>query len=800
MASGSPNCGCGGDDGAQPTRTGPTLAVPPSMRSPFGLEAVIAGLAGTNNATERLVVADARLAAIAAQRGRPVVPAPRPDANPGTPQLTRRPDLSSRFALRPIPVAKPAALSLPAATTESAAGVNSLMQVSTVQPAKTRTPPQPLPLPASPERRGLEALVAAFANVRAPRPQPVSAEKLAASLGVGGVVAATARPGGAAPVLSPGAVWRAGMQGRGIQPEELVGMLSQSLDGRRMALPTEKVTILDVRTAAEFAAGHVEGAINAPNGIDASMLARLAGMKGKIVVYCETGRRSAVAMGQLVAAGFRDVVNAGGVAAAAAMARGLTDPDARGTIDGSVDKGSSGHSTPSARCEGTGALKTAKPRCTPAGIGGNCPGARPRNEGTITRPFETLDFDVLSVGLDHAARDRRQRRVALSPADLRRPIPVIATSRHWLPVFGGAETTIRSFPESEILQTSRAGEVVRTRPAATPEAFGFRVGDVLRYLAGTWSERCNRDGVWNSPQCNIPALQRIDNNGAAVDITYDYDLPFDKVLQLSVHVGVSSRGHDSLFEMKRPHYQAVFASVGYTSVNGWGFMDVPGGLARFAGGGGAYPSLNGLVGPSLSEGGAFASVGTGLMQIVPPRQADLHPCHAYYQPDDGRDIPACIPDWEGGPCIDPEIRLALREAARDERNFSNAMRRRLSNTCRRMRFEIEIWAEPAPIHMNRPCDASGRRPLALYLYRITAVFAGPRGEQYFVTYRDDVERKAQLGLAPEVRGSPICSPLWSLGVFLGVFGLPMASGRQLSARFECIEARLACRLGRCADA
>lgn len=63
--------------------------------------------------------------------------------------------------------------------------------------------------------------------------------------------------------------------------------------------------ILDVRTPAEFAAGHVPGAINIPHDQLPTRVAELDSMRDRqIVVYCRTGRRSNTALHTLHAAGF----------------------------------------------------------------------------------------------------------------------------------------------------------------------------------------------------------------------------------------------------------------------------------------------------------------------------------------------------------------------------------------------------------------------------------------------------------------------------------------------------------------
>lgn len=60
--------------------------------------------------------------------------------------------------------------------------------------------------------------------------------------------------------------------------------------------------LLDVRTPKEFAEGHVDGATNIPvEDLDAR-IAEVASAK-EIVVYCHSGRRSAIAAGKLRAAG-----------------------------------------------------------------------------------------------------------------------------------------------------------------------------------------------------------------------------------------------------------------------------------------------------------------------------------------------------------------------------------------------------------------------------------------------------------------------------------------------------------------
>jgi phage shock protein E len=66
--------------------------------------------------------------------------------------------------------------------------------------------------------------------------------------------------------------------------------------------------VLDVRTPAEYATGHVPGAVNVPHTELPDRLAELGPSRDReIVVYCETGGRARKAQGILLAAGFRDV-------------------------------------------------------------------------------------------------------------------------------------------------------------------------------------------------------------------------------------------------------------------------------------------------------------------------------------------------------------------------------------------------------------------------------------------------------------------------------------------------------------
>ena len=71
--------------------------------------------------------------------------------------------------------------------------------------------------------------------------------------------------------------------------------------------------VIDVRTEAEWTAGHLEGAILIPHERIGEEITRVAsvGKKTKIYLYCRSGRRSGIALEVLKKAGYVDVTNLG---------------------------------------------------------------------------------------------------------------------------------------------------------------------------------------------------------------------------------------------------------------------------------------------------------------------------------------------------------------------------------------------------------------------------------------------------------------------------------------------------------
>ena len=77
------------------------------------------------------------------------------------------------------------------------------------------------------------------------------------------------------------------------------------------------VVILDVRTAAEFTEGHIQGAILIDQGQSDFMEKAKAALPidKKIAIYCRSGRRSANAAGKLGDVGYKCVNLKGGIIA-----------------------------------------------------------------------------------------------------------------------------------------------------------------------------------------------------------------------------------------------------------------------------------------------------------------------------------------------------------------------------------------------------------------------------------------------------------------------------------------------------
>ena len=84
---------------------------------------------------------------------------------------------------------------------------------------------------------------------------------------------------------------------------------------------------IDVRTAEEFNAGHVEQAVNIPYEEITARISEVTTDKDAVIyLYCRSGRRSGIAKEALDGSGFTNVVNVGGFEEALKKAAELTTP------------------------------------------------------------------------------------------------------------------------------------------------------------------------------------------------------------------------------------------------------------------------------------------------------------------------------------------------------------------------------------------------------------------------------------------------------------------------------------------
>ncbi len=79
-----------------------------------------------------------------------------------------------------------------------------------------------------------------------------------------------------------------------------------------LASPDSPVLLLDVRTAEEYAAGHIPGAVLAPYDALAATFTE-ADKNRPIVLYCRSGNRSGIAMRTLRSMGYANLSDFGGI-------------------------------------------------------------------------------------------------------------------------------------------------------------------------------------------------------------------------------------------------------------------------------------------------------------------------------------------------------------------------------------------------------------------------------------------------------------------------------------------------------
>lgn len=85
-----------------------------------------------------------------------------------------------------------------------------------------------------------------------------------------------------------------------VPPDEACGLLA------------EGAVVIDVRSASEFASGHVAGAINLPLDVVVDQIATVAPDKNApVFLHCQSGTRSALACRKLRKVGYTRVLNLG---------------------------------------------------------------------------------------------------------------------------------------------------------------------------------------------------------------------------------------------------------------------------------------------------------------------------------------------------------------------------------------------------------------------------------------------------------------------------------------------------------
>lgn len=100
-----------------------------------------------------------------------------------------------------------------------------------------------------------------------------------------------------------------------VQPQSVSQQLRYRIisvsDARAMIQSSSDLLVVDVRTSGEFGQGHLQGAINIPLS---DLPTQISGLDRNrpILVYCQTGHRSAQAAAILVNAGFTQVYDMNG--------------------------------------------------------------------------------------------------------------------------------------------------------------------------------------------------------------------------------------------------------------------------------------------------------------------------------------------------------------------------------------------------------------------------------------------------------------------------------------------------------
>jgi phage shock protein E len=80
---------------------------------------------------------------------------------------------------------------------------------------------------------------------------------------------------------------------------------------RARELVSQGAVLLDVRSESEYRDAHIDGALNVPYDQVAQRTAEIGPKERPVVLYCRSGRRSAIAGKTLIDAGFTNVYDLG---------------------------------------------------------------------------------------------------------------------------------------------------------------------------------------------------------------------------------------------------------------------------------------------------------------------------------------------------------------------------------------------------------------------------------------------------------------------------------------------------------
>ena len=87
-----------------------------------------------------------------------------------------------------------------------------------------------------------------------------------------------------------------------------------SEEAKNMMDQEDSLIIVDVRTQEEYDAGYIEGAVLIPDfDIEAKAESLLPDKDATILIYCRSGRRSALAAQKLVELGYQNIYDFGGI-------------------------------------------------------------------------------------------------------------------------------------------------------------------------------------------------------------------------------------------------------------------------------------------------------------------------------------------------------------------------------------------------------------------------------------------------------------------------------------------------------